>query len=414
MATIGKIRQRSGAVIFLIGAAIVLFLISDSLSNNAALFGGGPETSVGEVAGEEVDAKYYGELLDRYLANARQSQNARDLGAAARMQVNNQAWESVIQDRILTAEYDALGLQVGTEEMNDMAFGSEVHSYFSQIPTFQNEQKQFDRTKLKEFIDNFDNVPPESQQIWNDLMEDVKKDRIRSKYFALITKGVYVTQLEAKEDYYGKNQNANFKFVRLKTADLGDSLYNATDEEVKAYAKANGYTYKQNERSIQFVSFPIQPSGKDTLETQNEVNTIVGEFQATDNAKAYARGKTDGSMIPDEFLSITAMSENPSIPAELAEEIFSAELGTVFEPVYDFGTYKIVKVTEEEDIPEPEVEGEERKGFYRASHILIKPEGETDADTATAMADAVIIDRRPCRHRLRHETRSKKGKEFTA
>lgn len=366
-----------------------MFLLSDALTTNSTLFGGGPVTSVGEIAGNDVAADYYKDLVARFEQNAKNNQNTRELTAEARMQVNNQAWESVIQERILGSEYDALGLAVSEEELNDMAYGKNVHSYFTQIPTFQNEQKQYDPNKVRQFIDNFDDgVPEESQKIWYDLIEDVKVDRIRTKYFALISKGVYVTGLEAKEDYYGQNRSANFKFVRLKTADLSDSLYDASEQEILAYAKKNDYKYEQDERSLQYVTFSIKPSGKDTQATVAEVDEIKTDFAKADNANGYARLHTDGSMLPDEFMSITEMSQNASIPAELAEEVFSADLGTVFDPVYDFGTYKILKVTAEEDMRETAEEGESVKGFYRAAHILIKPEGETDADTATAMAEA--------------------------
>lgn len=382
MATIGKIRQRSGLVIFLIGAAIVLFLISDSFSNNSALFGDGPITSVGEIAGDEVSADYYKDLVARYEQNAKNSQNTRELSPEQRMQVNNQAWESVINERILGSEYGELGLSVGAEELNDMAYGRNVHSYFTQIPTFQNEQKQYDPNKVRQFIDNFDNLPDESREIWNGLIEDVRLDRMRTKYLAMISKGVYVTGLEAKEDYFGQNKNANFTFVRLKTADVGDSLYDATEAEVRAYARENDIKYQQDERSIQYVTFSIDPSAKDTQNTITEVQNIRKDFALNDNASGYARLHTDGSMMADEFMGITELSENGSFPGELTESVFTADLGTVFEPVYDAGTYKIVKVVAEEPIEE------EDGGYYRAAHILIKPDGDTDADTATAMAEA--------------------------
>ena len=81
MATIGKIRQRSGAVIFIIGAALLLFLLSDILSNNQNIFGPKIETAVGEIDGEEVDAKYFESLFERFVNNAKNQKNTAELSA---------------------------------------------------------------------------------------------------------------------------------------------------------------------------------------------------------------------------------------------------------------------------------------------------------------------------------------------
>lgn len=359
-----------------------MFLVSDAFTTNSSLFGGGPVTSVGEIAGEEVAVDYYKDLVTRYEQNAKNNQNTRELSAEARMQVNNQAWEGVIQERILGSEFKALGLVVSDPELSDMAYGNNVHSYFTQIPTFQDENKKYDPNKVRKFIDDFDNVPEESQVIWNGLIEDVRTDRIRTKYMTMISKGIYVTGLEAKEDYFGQNKNANFKFVRLKTADLGDSLYDATEQEVMAYARENSVVYEQDERSLQYVSFSIDPSSKDTQQTIEEVQTIKKEFANAENASGYARLHTDGSMLADEFVGITDLSQNGSFPGELTDAVFSAEVGTVFDPIYESGTYKLVKIAAEETIEEG------GDAYFRAAHILIKPDGDTDADTATAMAEA--------------------------
>jgi peptidyl-prolyl cis-trans isomerase D len=401
MATIGKIRQRSGLLIGVIAVALLLFLLTDVLSNNQSLFGPSIETTVGSIDGKEVDARYFEQLYDRYLANAKNQRNTKELSAAERTQVNNQTWQYIVEDQILTQEYEALGMIVTEEEMNDAAYGANPHQYFTQIPAFQNESKQFDPSKLREFVNNFDQVPEESRAAWTDLLEDVKNDRIRTKYFTLISKGLYMTSLEAKDNYLGQNKQASIKFVRLKTSDLEDENYEVTDEEIRKYAQENDMVYENDERSIQYVSFTVEPSKEDTLATEADVNQLAKEFATEERAGSFARLNSDGETGGDKFYSIADLSKSGIVSEEVAEQIFEDSLGTVYGPTYEFGTYKIVKVYEEEAQEEVEKEVRDAEGNvsgkttelnfktnYRAAHILIKPEGDTDADTATAMAEA--------------------------
>lgn len=401
MATIGKIRQRSSLLIGVIAVALLLFLLTDVLSNNQSLFGPSIETTVGSIDGKEVDARYFEQLYDRYLANAKNQRNTKELSAAERTQVNNQTWQYIVEDQLLTQEYDALGMSITEDEMNDAAYGANPHQYFTQIPAFQNESKQFDPSKLREFVNNFEQVPAESQVAWTDLLEDVKNDKIKTKYFTLISKALYMTNLEAKDNYLGQNKQASIKYLRLKTADLEDESYEATEEDIRKYALDNNKVYENDERSIQYVSFSVEPSKEDTLATQQEVDLLAKEFATEERAGSFARLNSDGETGGDKYYSIADLSKSGIVAEDVAEQIFSDSLGTIYGPTYEFGTYKIVKVYEEEAQEEIEVDERDAEGNvtgtktelnfktnFRAAHILIKPEGDTDADTATAMSEA--------------------------
>lgn len=382
MATIGNIRKRSGLVLTLIGVAILLFLLSDNLNQNMSLFGDKIETSVGVVAGEEVDAKYFESLRDRFMQNAKNQQNTSELTATQTMQVNNQTWETIVQEKILEKEFDDLGVTVSEEEISDAAFGNEPHAYLTQIGAFQNEEQKYDKDKLRSFINGFDEVPPESQLIWTNLVRDMKLDIQRNKYFSMISKGMYVSELEAKDDYFGKNQTGNIKFVRLKTSDLSDSTYAASDEEIKQYAIENDMVYENDERTINYVSFNIEPNAKDSAFAKSEAQRLAAEFETSQNPGAFARINSDGQVAEDKFYEISELKTSGLVPADMLEDIFSAEIGTVFGPINQFGAYTVIKVIDEE---------ENELTSYRAAHILKKPEESdepSDADTTAAMKEA--------------------------
>jgi peptidyl-prolyl cis-trans isomerase D len=60
MAILTKIRNRSGLAVGFVGLALALFVISDALNSNTAIFGGkGNSTTVGEIAGKKWASNFF-------------------------------------------------------------------------------------------------------------------------------------------------------------------------------------------------------------------------------------------------------------------------------------------------------------------------------------------------------------------
>ena len=373
MATISKIRKRSGLVIALIGVSIALFLLNDALTSQPSLTGDNDNT-VGEIAGEGVSAQEFARMYDLYLNNYVQNQGVTNPSAEQRMQVNNQAWEGIIQERMLGDEYSELGINVTKEELWDMVQGPDPDENVKKA--FADENGVFNRANLINFIQNIDQVTAEQRNSWIQFEQGLKDDKRRSKYFNLIQKGIYVTNLEAKEDYLAKNKMAKIEFVALKSADHIDSTATVTDAEIMQYAKEHIQDYEQkDERSIKYVSFETVPSKADTLKMQQTIAQISSEFKTSKNPLAFARLKSEAS------IDTTAKSPADLYQSEasIADQIINADSGEVFGPFYQFGKYKLVKLLGVR---------ETKQKFYRASHILIKVDEQAGVDSVAALAKA--------------------------
>lgn len=367
MATIGKIRQRSGLVILLIGVAIVLFLISDAISNNSNLFRD-VQTSVGEIAGEEISAQEFDQRFKQFQTNYKNNQGVRTLDAEQRMDVNNQTWESFIQDRTLGAEYEELGIAVSEDELWDIVQGENPDPNIQRI--FVDQNGNFDRNRLISFLQNFDQVPPDQQASWIQFEKGLRDSRQRLKFNNLVSKGTYVTQLEAEEDYLNKNLYASIKYVSLPATSIPDSTITVTDAEIREEAKRQDLTYPNDLRTVQYVSFSAEPTAQDTAAVKKEIAKLKTELAAQQNPVSFARIRTEGTASEDRFLS------HSEVPAYLSDALDSAEAGDVFGPIYQFGGYTITRIV---------AIGEDSVNSYRAAHILLRVQG---SDTAAVMKKA--------------------------
>lgn len=377
MAAINNIRKRTGLVIGIIGVALLGFLISDGLQNNSSLFGQ-EKPVVGEIDGEEITKEKYDIHFEQYVKNYKGSASVASLDDKQRMQVNNEAWERLIVEKMVGMELAELGLKVSADELKyEMVGKSQPHPIIAR--NFTNpETNQFDINMFNNFVNSQDRVEQRDRDAWKQIRAAIRLNREESKYLNLISKSAYVTELEAKYKYLEDNKMATFKYVALKAGERSDSNLTVTDAELTAYAEAHRDRFEQEEgRSIKFVSFKFTPSAADSVNAKQQIENIKSTFEGKDSKEdfRYARLKSEAPID-------TAYKVPAQLPINLEGQIVEGEKGQVFGPYFEFGKYKLAKVV---DIKEG------KQNFMRAAQVLIKVDGDTDADTAAAYAKAKDI-----------------------
>lgn len=375
MAAINSIRKRTGLVIGIIGVALLGFLISDGLQNNSSLFGQ-EKPVVGEIDGEEIPKDKYDAHFDQYVKNYKGSASVASLDDKQRMQVNNEAWERLIIEKMVGLELAELGLEVSPDELTyEMVGKSQPHPIIAR--NFTNpETNQFDLQMYQNFVNSLDRVEQRDRDAWKQIKSAIYLNRKESKYLNLISKSAYVTELEAKYKYLEDNKMATFKYVALKAGESSDSSITVTDEELTAYANAHKERFEQQEgRSIKFVSFRFTPSGADTVEAKQKIEKIKSDFANPKDDFRFARLKSEAPID-------TAYKAPSQLPSNLEGQIVGAKKGEIFGPYFEFGKYKVAKVV---DIKE----GKDR--YIRAAQILVKVDGDTEADTTAAYTKAKDI-----------------------
>ncbi len=158
MATLAKIRNRSGLLLTVIGVAMLAFILGDFMSSLGS--GGGASIYVGEVLGEDVMRQAYEVKVEEGIENWKSQNQQGVLNQTTTAQIRSQIWDQYVRDLIMNNEFGKLGIDVSDDEFFELLQGLNVHPEISKVPAFQDQATgQFDRTKVLGYLKQIDQDP---------------------------------------------------------------------------------------------------------------------------------------------------------------------------------------------------------------------------------------------------------------
>ena len=148
MITLEKIRNRSGLLLFVIGFALLAFILTDLLSSQNG--GSGPtDLVVGTVANEEIDFQVFEQRVQQTFDTQKQSNPNIDIA-----QIRNSVWNQMVRETVLKGQFSDLGVEVSASEIFEMVQGENPYETVKQA--FSNpETGQFDRSRLLQFLKGY-------------------------------------------------------------------------------------------------------------------------------------------------------------------------------------------------------------------------------------------------------------------
>src|SRR5690606_3951544 len=109
------------------------------------------------------------------------------------------------------------------------------------------------------------------------------------KYFQLLGQGVYVTKLEAEENYIAQKRTKSISFVFKRLTDIPDEDIKITDAAMKDYYEQHKnekkYEVKSNSRELKYFAIDILPSKSDSTRFNETMNDLKNQFAAKSGAK---------------------------------------------------------------------------------------------------------------------------------
>ena len=150
-------------------------------------------------------------------------------------QIREQVWQGYLQENIIGKATEKLGITVSAEELFDLVQGNNPHPIIQQL--FRNQKTgQVDKSAIIQFLKSLEtNATAEQKSYWLYIENQIRQDKLRTKYSTLVSKGLYVTTDEAKKSLIEKNKNANFQYVALNYSTVSDGDVKVSDDELKAY-----------------------------------------------------------------------------------------------------------------------------------------------------------------------------------
>ncbi|MCC9165324.1 peptidylprolyl isomerase [Pontibacter harenae] len=370
MALINKIREKSGWAVGAIAIGLGVFVVGgDLLGPNSRLLGNNA-TTVGEIAGEEIEYQEFDLVYQQLRANY-ENQSGRAATENELAMLREQAWNQLIYKIALQKEYDRLGIEVTEEELADMVQGNNIHPSVRQA--FTNPQTgEFDRNQVVQYLQNLDQMGPESRPMWVNFEQGLAAERAQTKYSNLLSKSVYITDAEAKNHYYAQNSSASLRVLYVPYGTVSDSTVQVTDAQLRDYFERHKALYKVEEgRSIQYVTIPVTASGEDSTYYQQDVESLTQQFAAASNDSAFVNANSD---VPYDG----TYAHPGELPSQLTDQL-PLEEGKVYGPFTNNNSMALHKVV---DVREGDV------AAAKASHILFKPEGDSPEAKAAALARA--------------------------
>lgn len=379
MALIGTLRNKMTKwVVGFVAVAIGAFVLNDLFGNGpTAVFGN--ENTVGEIAGSSISLKEYQDAIqvreNNYIMNF-----GRQPGDREKPLLQQQAWEYLIAQKAIKPEFERLGVRVTSDEIWDMIQGKNVDEGVKN--SFLDSAGNFDRAQLMQYIQQVEEIPTDPNLFsmwqqgnyrWTTFKNDLELGRERIKYENLLIKTNYVTKAEAERDYHSQNDVAEVKYVYVPFFAISDSAITVSDADLRAYYNRTKSKYKAEQmRSLNYVAFPIVASAEDSLQLREDLKTLAEGFKTTPDDSLYASTNTEGN---EPFAKYNVSN----LPPTLADQKDNLVVGTVFGPILEGDSYKVIKIVKI---------GRDTVGTAKASHILIRWDDESEAAKKAAKEKA--------------------------
>lgn len=349
MAVIGKIRQRSGLLIFVIGLSIVGFLVMDATDSQSGMLKGRND-SVGKVNGEKISITDFNSKYDENVKNFEAQMRGMAIGEDQRNYLRTQTWNEMVNSKIFDDIFEKLGIGVTAEEMNELATGENASQYIKNDQQFKDPNTgQFDPSRVRLYLSQLDapreGVEPGAvREQWLNFEKQLKKNQHQMKYDNLINKGFYAPKWMGEMTYKDQNRYVNFRYVQLPYTDVNDADIKVSDDELKEYIESHAAKYKVDEetRKIQYVTFDIAPSSADSLKTVEELLEKREEFAKGEKA-------ADDSVFV-KIYSDTQFDEvyydKDKLTSPVKDSFFTLPVKSVVGPYVDGKYFKLAKISD--------------------------------------------------------------------
>ena len=278
----------------------------------------------------------------------------------------------MIKQNIMTKEYEAVGMNVSSDELYDQFMGENPHQWV--VQSFSNQDGSFNKEMVEYYLQNLNDFPADARVRWMDFERAVKDNRLENKFNNLVKASYMVPTALAEKYYQNKNTKASADVIALRYATIPDSTIVVTDKDNKAFYEENKYRYETDERrDIEYVVFEIKPSLEDRQEALKYVQDMKADFAATDNVINFVNANSD------QRYDSTWVGRS-DVPQVVESSVFDLEheVGYVYGPYEDEGTFNLVRIVDLQNRPDS----------LRASHILIAYKGAYNSQDTISKEEA--------------------------
>mgnify|MGYP000202157167 FL=1 len=262
MAVIGKIRQRAGLLIGIVGFSLVAFILGDLLtSNRSFLTGSGNELAI--IGSKKVGVQEFESRVKQLEENYKINTGNETIDQNTLESLREQAWTQLLNEEILVKQIEKTGIKVSPEELFDLIQGKNPHPQIKEA--FKDPKTgEFSPANVIQFLKNMDNdATGKTRTQWVAFEKYISEERAKEKYNEMIKHGLFTTSVEAKRFYENQNRVASVRFIDFNYTTIVDSTIQVDEKEMREYYNANQNEFKQEaSRKLEYVAFEVTQIGR--------------------------------------------------------------------------------------------------------------------------------------------------------
>lgn len=335
MATLQKLRNMGPTLVIFVGVALAAFVLGDAWRILQPHQG---SQTVGSVNGEELLATDFQKMYEEYTEAVKFVRGTNALSEEELNQVKDQVWQDYVRNTVLKNEAEKIGLTVTAAELNSIVAAGQ-DPILQQTP-FRNEQGQFDKSVLDNFLAQYANNKDDENFVmqykgiydyWKFIEKTIADNALAYKYQMLIYNTYLSNPVAAQNSFDANNASYDIEIAAYPYSAVPDADVTVSEADVKALYNKNKEQYKQfaESRDVKYVSYRVTPSDADRAELNKEMTEYAQSLKAED-ADYATIVRQASSVVP---FSAVAWSKE-SYPEEVAVRLGEMEVNAVADPIY--------------------------------------------------------------------------------
>ncbi len=347
MTTLQRIRNHGALLIAVVGIAMLAFILGDFLNSGSSFFHRSRE-NVAVIEGNEIHYTEY-EAANEQLTEVYKLETGRsDFDEEMTNQLRNQVWSMLVMDYTMRAQAEKIGMDITADELKELCVGENPHQIISSRRYFMDENGQFNRDIVKNWIQTINQEGEEAEDAniqqaktyWMYWEKALRITYMQEKYTTLLQHMLKANSLEAKYAFDARQNGVSIEYIMQPYFAVADSLVSVNEKDIKTLYKKNKEQYKQTpNRAIKYIAFDIVPSEDDFKAEEALMNSLKEDFQTAEDITLVVN--TNSDIMYDGF----DYSES-TVPAQFKAFAFAknAKAGDCTDILFENNTYAMARI----------------------------------------------------------------------
>jgi peptidyl-prolyl cis-trans isomerase D len=347
MTTLQRIRNHGALLIAVVGIAMLAFILGDFLNSGSSFFHRSRE-NVAVIEGNEIHYTEYEAANEQLIEVYKLETGRSDFDEEMTNQLRNQVWSMLVMDYTMRAQAEKIGMDITADELKELCVGENPHQIISSRRYFMDENGQFNRDIVKNWIQTINQEGEEAEDAniqqaktyWMYWEKALRITYMQEKYTTLLQHMLKANSLEAKYAFDARQNGVSIEYIMQPYFAVADSLVSVNEKDIKTLYKKNKEQYKQTpNRAIKYIAFDIVPSEDDFKAEEALMNSLKEDFQTAEDITLVVN--TNSDIMYDGF----DYSES-TVPAQFKAFAFAknAKAGDCTDILFENNTYAMARI----------------------------------------------------------------------